>query len=148
LIALCLGQFERAHRYIDLAIAHREGTGSFQSWASIDATIRRMAVRRQLFKPSEHNFFGGSLRLDPPSTLGTLLIGAIHSMRAAFSGPGAFEEHIFELLKSHVDCPAAQLQNEPGAVEQNVCQIRVGSRYVVFYGLAAERLPIVEQELA
>jgi signal transduction histidine kinase len=147
LIALCLGQFDRAGRYIAHAIDYRKRSGSFQAWRNVDATIQNLAASHRPLDPSHHNFFGGSLRLAPPSTLGTFLIEAIHALPTAFSSVTAFEERVAELLGKHVDCPA-QLQDQSARFDENVCQIRIGARYIVFRQVPRARLPLLEQVLA
>lgn len=147
LIALCLGQFDRAAGYIGKAIEYRKRSGSFEAWRQVDGTIQKLAASRRPLEPTHQNFFGGSLRLAPPSTLGTFLIEAIHVLPDAFSGVTAFEDGVVALLAKHVGCPA-HMQDASAELGEDVCQIRFGARFVVFRDVPRARRPLLEAVLA
>jgi signal transduction histidine kinase len=148
LIALAMGQHDAADRHIAEAIRHREESRSFHAWGRIDRAIQRLIGKREAFEPGTHNLFGRPLRFESSMSLGTLLFEAIRSLPATLSdGVAVFEDRIAGLVGSHLDCPEAELINEPASLSANVPQLRIGNRYLVLRGVPAARLDMVERFL-
>ncbi len=148
LIALTIGDFGAAREHITRGIANRQRSRSFHAWRALDARILEMATARVPVEPGALHLFGHAPSTESPVFLGTLLLGAIQSLPAAFSdGMRAFEERALVLLRSHLACPAAELRADPASLREAVPQLRVGSRYVVFLDLPGERVQTVERLL-
>jgi signal transduction histidine kinase len=149
LVALSVGHFNRALERVRLAEQYRQKTKSFHAWRRIDQAIRQMAEEQLPFAPDNMRLFGAAPRFDSSATLGVLLLRTIGAIPGAFSeGMLAFEERASALLREHLDCPGAELRASPVAVTENVPQLRIGSRFLVFAGVMPERAPLVEQFLA
>ncbi len=137
IIALSLEDFDAARDHITRAIHERRRSRSFHAWNALDGRVLELArSRTPILGPHAK-----PLRLlkhaptsESPVLFGTVILGALQALPVGFEGGlHAFEERALDLLRRHFDCPSAELRDVPASIALGAPQLRVGSRFAVFF---------------
>ena len=145
-IALVLGNNERAHQLITLARHERKKTASFTAWEKIDERIEALSGRSTPFDPSQDKIANIEVNFSQPPQLSSILIELISATPSALNKTeDEYINLITKIVTKHLDCPSFELSKNVGLKPSKNPQILICGRILEFTQLEPGRVDYIKE---